>query len=79
MPDSVKYRKQMRNGKEVKSYTAAFAKEYSKRLGNTVNEQLLKSANLIADLYYTCWVDGGKPDLDKICYMTALTVLLNGK
>ena len=66
MPDSVKYRRQMRNGKEVRSYSSTFAKEYSKRLGNMVNEQLLKSANLIADFYYTCWIDGGKPDLNKI-------------
>ena len=28
-----------------------------------VNEQLLNSANLIADFWYTAWVDAGKPDL----------------
>lgn len=58
-----KYRTQMRNGKEVRSYTSAFARAYSKALGNTVNAQLTSSANLLADLWYTSWVDGGKPDL----------------
>jgi S1/P1 Nuclease len=61
--DSTKYRIQIRNGKEVKYYTSAFAKEYSRLLGNTINEQLIKSTNLVADFWYTSWVDAGKPDL----------------
>ena len=62
--DSTKYRIQIRNGKEVKYYTSAFAKEYSRRIGRTINIQLINSANLIADFWYTCWIDGGKPDLN---------------
>ena len=58
-----KYRTQMRRGKEVKSYTADFARAYSKRLENTVNEQLISSADLLADLWLTSWIDAGRPDL----------------
>ncbi len=58
-----KYRTQMRNGRESKSYTTEFARAYAKSLGNTVNQQLIASANLLADFWYTAWVDGGKPDL----------------
>ena len=61
--DSTKYRTQVRRGKEVKSYSTAFAKAYSKALGNTINDQLLHSAKMIADFWYTAWVDAGKPDL----------------
>lgn len=64
--DSTKYRIQLRNGKEVKYYTSAFAKEYSRLLGNTINDQLIKSADLIADFWYTSWVDAGKPNLTAI-------------
>ena len=64
--DSTKYRTQVRNGRTVKSYTSAFAKAYSKRLGKTINEQLLSSSNLIADFWYTAWVDAGKPDLSDL-------------
>ena len=64
--DSTKFRIQMRNGREVKSFTPAFAKAYSERLGKTVNEQLLNSANLIADFWFTAWVDAGKPDLSSL-------------
>jgi hypothetical protein len=64
--DSTKYRVQIRNGRESKSYTSAFAKAYSARLGNTINAQLINSSDMIADFWYTAWVDGGKPDLKKL-------------
>ncbi|MBD0369056.1 MAG: hypothetical protein ICV53_23495 [Flavisolibacter sp.] len=64
--DSTKYRVQQRNGREVRSYTTAFARAYSQKLGNSVNQQLLHSANLIADFWYTCWVDAGRPDLNHL-------------
>ena len=64
--DSTKYRVQVRRGREVKSYTPAFAKAYSKLLGRTINDQLLNSANMIADFWYTAWVDAGKPDLSRL-------------
>jgi len=61
--DSTKYRVQQRNGREWKSYTSAFAKAYSARLGKTINKRLVASANLVADFWYTCWVDAGCPAL----------------
>ncbi len=59
-----KYRTQMRRGKEVKSYTTDFAKAYAAALGNTINMQLIHTADLIGDFWYTSWVDAGKPDLN---------------
>lgn len=64
--DSTKFRVQVRRGREVKSFTTEFAKSYNKRLGNTVQEQIINSANLIADFIYTAWVDAGKPDLENL-------------
>lgn len=64
--DSTKYRIQIRNGREVKYYTSAFAKEYSRLLGNTINEKLIQSADLVADFWYTSWVDAGKPDVSDL-------------
>lgn len=63
--EATKYRVQMRNGKEYRSYTSAFAKAYSARLGRTINRQLVRSADMVADFWYTCWVDAGSPDLSK--------------
>lgn len=61
--DSTKYRIQIRRGQEVKGYSPEFTKAYSDRLGKTINTQLLRSADLIADFWYTSWVDAGKPDV----------------
>lgn len=64
--DAQKFRTQIRRGAESKAYTTEFAKAYSVALNGTVNAQLLHSADLIADFWYTCWVDAGKPDLTGI-------------
>ncbi len=61
-----KFRTQIRRGKEVKSYTTEFAKAYALSLGNSINEQLIHSADLVADFWYTSWVDAGKPDLQSL-------------
>jgi hypothetical protein len=64
--DAQKYRVQIRRGKEYKSYTSDFAKAYAGSLKSSINDQLLASANLIADFYYTAWVDAGRPDLNEL-------------
>jgi hypothetical protein len=64
--DAEKFRVQIRRGKEVKSYTTAFAKAYALSLKHTINNQLLASSTLIADFWYTAWVDAGKPDLSSL-------------
>jgi hypothetical protein len=61
--DSTKYQIQMSNGKETRSYSRGFASQYGDRLGKSINQQLLASSNLIADFWYTAWVDAGKPNL----------------
>jgi len=64
--DSTKYVTETRNGRKYKNYSSAFAKAYGQRLGTMVNEQLLRSSNLIADFWYTSWVDAGRPGLGNL-------------
>lgn len=64
--DSTKYKMVFKYGKNLRYYTDAFAAAYGKSLKPTVNDQLINSANLVADFWYTAWVDAGKPDLDKL-------------
>jgi len=66
IPDSVKYRVEHRYGRDIKVYTPAFGKIYGARLGSMVNDQLLHSADQIADFWYTAWVDAGKPELNAL-------------
>ncbi len=60
---ATKYRTEQRNGREYRYYTKEFALAYGRRLQGSVNDQLLRSANMTADFWYTSWVDAGKPDL----------------
>ncbi|RYZ47292.1 MAG: hypothetical protein EOO14_23685 [Chitinophagaceae bacterium] len=64
--DSTKYRWQKRNGRDVRYYTKDFALAYAKLLEPTVNQQALEAANLVADFWYTAWVDAGKPALQSL-------------
>ncbi len=61
--DATKFRIQTRNGRETRTYTSAFARAYGKKLQPTVNGQLLRTSRMIADFWYTAWVDAGKPDI----------------
>ncbi len=58
-----KYKVQMRYGKETKVYTKEFAEAYAQALGSTINGQLIASANMISDFWFTAWVNAGKPEL----------------
>jgi hypothetical protein len=64
--DSTKFRMIKRNNRDIKTYTTEFAQAYSKRLGTTINQQLIQSANLFSDFLYTSWVDAGKPDINNL-------------
>jgi len=59
-----KYKTAMRYGRETKVYTKEFAEAYANGLGPTVNAQLIASANMIADFWYTAWVNAGKPIIE---------------
>ncbi len=61
-----KLRVQIRNGKERKGYTTEFALAYAEKLQPTINKQLVAASEMIADFWYTAWVNAGKPDLDKL-------------
>lgn len=58
-----KYKIQMRNGLEEQKYSAKFIIKYNEKMANQINERLLKSAEMIANFWYTAWVDAKKPSL----------------
>lgn len=69
MSEETKYRTQIRRGKEVKNYTTTFAKAYHSALKNSINQQLILSSEMIANCWFTAWVNAGKPNLEK-CFTT---------
>ena len=65
-PDSSKYIEKMYYGKKTKVYTNAFAKRYAAALSSTISNQLIKSANMVADFWLSAWIDAGKPNLKSL-------------
>ncbi|MHA6249178.1 zinc dependent phospholipase C family protein [Pontibacter sp. CAU 1760] len=55
-----------RYGKVRQYYSDAFAKAYQEKLGTMVEAQMTAAAEEVANFWYTAWVDGGKPDMDKL-------------
>ncbi|RAU83118.1 zinc dependent phospholipase C family protein [Pontibacter arcticus] len=55
-----------RNGRTRQYYSDDFAKKYAELLGPTVAQRMEASAQMVSNFWFTCWVDGGKPDLNKL-------------
>lgn len=55
-----------RNGITVRSYSREFSAKYHRMLENQVERQMKRSVKMIADLWFTAWVDAGQPDLGDI-------------
>jgi hypothetical protein len=55
-----------RNGITVRAYSREFSAQYHKMLENQVERQMKASIAMIADVWYTAWIDAGQPNLDDI-------------
>jgi len=47
----------------VKVYSRQFSTQYHRKLSGMVERRLRASIKMVADFWYTCWVDAGQPDL----------------
>ena len=50
------------NGKTVLVYSEAYCKAYHQAMDNMVEKRMRAAIKLTGDLWYTCWVNAGKPD-----------------
>lgn len=58
-----KYSFETRGKQTVRVYSKEFSKAYHQRLQGMVERQLCASIKMIADFWFTAWVDAGQPDL----------------
>lgn len=58
-----KYGFEERNSLTVKVYSKEFTKDYALALDHQVERQMKKAIKMIADFWYTAWVNAGQPDL----------------
>jgi hypothetical protein len=64
--EDTKFGYEQRGSQTIRTYSRDFSREYHKRLNGQVERQMRYAARLIGGFWYTCWVDGGSPDLSKL-------------
>jgi hypothetical protein len=65
-PESQKYSYEERGGQTVRVYSRAFTEAYALALNKQVERQMRASIKMIADFWYTAWVNAGQPDLSSL-------------
>ena len=65
-PVDQKYSYEERNGQTVRVYSREFTIAYALALDGQVERQMKRSIKMIADFWYTAWVNAGQPDLSKL-------------
>ena len=60
-----KYSYEQRGMMSIQVYSKDFSRAYHTMLGNQVERRMRASIKMVADFWYTCWVDAGKPDLSE--------------
>jgi hypothetical protein len=62
-PEDQKYSYEERNGLTVRVYSRDFTEAYAQALDHQIERQMKRSIKMIADFWYTAWVNAGQPDL----------------
>ena len=72
-----KYSIEDRMGRTVRVYSFDFSAAYHRELNGMVERQMRRAVKLTGDLWYTCWVDAGQPDLEALIAEDPLDSLLH--
>lgn len=65
-PADRKYSYETKGMQTVKVYSPEFTKAYSDMMGGMVERRMRSSIKMVADVWYTCWVNAGSPKLDNL-------------
>lgn len=66
IPEEKKYGFEERGATTVKVYSREFSIAYHKMLRGQVERQMRASIKMVGDIWYTCWLNAGQPDLSKL-------------
>lgn len=61
-----KFSYESRNNILVHTYSEEFSGKYHDMLNGQVERQMKNSVKMVADIWYTCWINAGQPDLQSI-------------
>lgn len=65
-PDDKKYSFEERGGINTRVYSKPFTMAYNDMLNGQIERQMQNSIKMIADFWYTAWIDAGQPDLNSL-------------
>ena len=65
-PEGQKYSYEERGGQTVHVYSRAFTEAYARAIHGQVERQMRASIKMVADFWYTAWINAGQPDLSKL-------------
>lgn len=58
-----KYTFEERGGAMTQAYSREYATAYHQMLSGQVEKRMRASIKMVADFWYTCWIDAGQPDM----------------
>jgi hypothetical protein len=60
-----KYATDIRNGRQIETVDFDYCSKYHSKLNSMVERRMHKSIKLVADIWYTAWINGGQPNMDE--------------
>lgn len=58
-----KYGFELRNNVLTRMHSREFSEKYHRMLAGQVERRMRASVQMVGDIWYTCWIDAGQPDL----------------
>ncbi|WP_291201934.1 zinc dependent phospholipase C family protein [Dyadobacter sp.] len=58
-----KYSFELRNNVLTRLHSREFSEKYHRMLAGQVERRMRASVQMVSDIWYTCWIDAGQPDL----------------
>lgn len=65
-PSDRKYAFDNRGNRTIKTYSKEYSKEYQDMLDGMIERRMRSSVTSVGSFWYTCWMNAGQPDLNKI-------------
>ncbi|MEP2509478.1 MAG: hypothetical protein ABJH72_08985, partial [Reichenbachiella sp.] len=63
-PESKKYSYEQRGNSTIKVYSQKYSQAYNQMLDGMVERRMRASIKMVGDIWFTCWVDAGQPDVE---------------
>lgn len=65
-PESKKYSYEERGNSTIRVYSQKYSHAYNQMLNGMVERRMRASIKMVGDIWFTCWVDAGQPDVDEL-------------